>query len=131
MESMDPGEREADPQTQFVCDLDSEIKRYNDVGTEVIIVGDTNINYHKHEPIHRKWNETMRNCNMVNWMQQLWPNKINNLHTCKNGKSKSWIDHVWLPAAQVREGILKRAGVEQVGGFHASDNSLIAAELNW
>jgi hypothetical protein len=65
-----------------------------------------------------------------NWMEMKWPDLTPNLHTWKNGKSTSWIDHIWMSHTIIEDSLLTRAGVEQVGGMHNSDHALIAAELN-
>jgi hypothetical protein len=122
---------ENDPKEQYVHDLSIEIAKYKLLGAEVILIGDTNINYHKKEPIHREWNKHMQDLNMQNWMTAKWPELTNTLHTWQNGNSTSWIDHIWLPQTIVDDSLLTRAGIEQVGGMHNSDHSLIAAELNW
>ena len=131
MDKLEEEERAANPQFQFVRDVTAEIAKYRNDGAEVVVVGDTNINYHKKEPIHREWHQALQQLQMENSMVHRWPDLVNGLHTWKNGESKSWIDHIWLSSSMTRDGALLRAGVEQVGGIHGSDHSLIAAEINW
>ena len=121
-------EQQLDPRQQYIHDLNQLLDKYKTSETEVILIGDTNINYHKKHP---EWSTMMHSHSLVNWMTTKWPDAAPELQTWKSGAKSSWIDHVWMPAAQVRDGILVRAGVEQVGGAHGSDHALIAAEMNW
>ena len=131
MEKMQIDELQEDPGKQYVHDLQGVLSDYQESGTEVIIVGDTNINKHKNHAMSRKWNKLMEEQELQNWMEFKWTDDTHDIETWHNGENSSWIDHVWIPRTQLRDGILTRAGIEQVGGAHESDHAMIAAELNW
>lgn len=117
MAKMDPKEQQLNPRWQYMHDLNQLIADYRDNNTDVIIVGDTNLNYHKRSQECDWWQNIMAQHKLANWMQQKWPEQIGTLKTWTNGVSSSWVDHVWMPAEQIRGGVLTRAGVGQIGGI--------------
>ena len=134
MDKLHNDERASNPRDQYLEDIESMINTYRQKGAEIILTGDINININNNKAGSVEWQRIMARNGLFNWMKALWPN-ITQIRTwCNKGQPNnhdSWIDHLWVSQTITRDGILRKSGIEQIGGIHSSDHSLIAAEIDW
>jgi len=128
MQNIPNHERATDPREQYINDMRKMITQLKDKNFQIIMAGDMNININRDTKETRQWKDMAREAGLENTMQIWWPNISHKMITW--GK-KSWIDHIYMSNALIREGGLCKAGIEKGHTFYKSDHNMVGAEINW